>query len=88
MCLNRIINRFGHYIKKKRIKKEDRKVAAIIKNVNHHVPDSQLPAMCGYCTRVEVVTPTPLFPYYHNQKTLYRIKLWKHELADNQSFNL
>ena len=69
------MNRFGYNHKKKRLKNGQRKVAAILKNTYHHVPDSQLPAMRGCRSRVEVVTPKPLFPYYHNQKTLYRVKL-------------
>ena len=67
------MNRFGY--KKKRLKNGQRKVAAILKNIYHHVPDSQLPAMWSCRSRVEVATPKPLFPYHHDQRTLYRIKL-------------
>ena len=69
------MNSFGKYVKRTRKKNEARKAAAIIKNKLHHIPDSQLPAMRGYHRNVEVVTSKPLFPYYHNQSTLYRIKL-------------
>ena len=45
------MNRFGYNCKKKRLKNGQRKVAAIIKNLYHHVPDSQLPAMRGCRSR-------------------------------------
>ena len=66
---------FGLLLNRKKKKQQKRDVTNIINNACNHVPDTYLPAMRGHLQNVEVVTPKPLFPYYHDQQTVCCIKL-------------